>query len=70
MMVRARPAGIGMGNKETKGKKREMAQCLMPSTLVTAKHGEGLAWGQESYLPDLELELRPLEKWELAAPCK
>lgn len=45
-----------MGNKETRKKKKEMAQCLMLNTLVTAKHGEGLAWGQESYLPDLESE--------------
>lgn len=38
-----------------KGKK-EMAQSLMLLTRVTAKRREGLAWGQESYLPDLELE--------------
>lgn len=49
-------AGRDKKRESKKKRKKDLAQSLMPLTLVTAKHGEGLAGGQESYLPDLELE--------------
>lgn len=70
MMVRARRAGIGMGNKETRKKKRRNGSML--DALHTGDHQTwgGIGLGSGILFTRPGTRVRPLEKWELAAPCK